>query len=270
MQPTAATPSPRGSRDWEARQRLQGLFLSPSRIDVAFQPILDLRTERAVGVEALSRFAGGAVPIYSWLQAAQEAGIGVEVEVLLARIALAKLPEIPAELFLSVNVSPQTFVSPAFSACLAEHDLERVVFEITEHTPFPEPKRLGVQISEVRYRGGRIALDDVGSGFTSIRHVLALAPEFIKLDRTLVELAEHETRHRAMVRGLACFAEESESAVIAEGIETGPQLDLLRHLGVGLGQGYLWARPGPILPVSRTPNAPGGSVDTPQPRLSVL
>ncbi|MGH2710090.1 MAG: EAL domain-containing protein [Actinomycetota bacterium] len=245
MEPSAADPFPRGSL-WEARRRLHALFLSPSRIDIAFQPILDLNTERTVGVEALARFASGAVPVPSWLQGAQVAGIGVEVEVQLARVALAKLPEIPPTLFLSVNVSPQALVSAAFSSCIAEHDITRVVFEITEHTPFPDPRPLAIQMAKVRERGGRIALDDVGSGYTSIRHVLELAPEFIKLDRTMIVTAEHETHHRAMIRGLTCFAEEAGSSIVAEGIETRQQLDMLRGLGVGLGQGFLWGRPGPL------------------------
>ena len=134
---------------------------------------------------ASSRCPGGS-------QGAQAAGIGTELEILLVRVALARLPELPPELFMSVNISPETLVSTAFSACLAEHDVLRVVFELTEHTPFPEARSLARQMANVRERGGRIALDDVGSGYTSIRHVLALAPEFIKLDQTLVELAEHE------------------------------------------------------------------------------
>ena len=225
---------------------MHGLFLNPSRIDIVFQPILDLPTEQPVGVEALARLASGDVPVPKWLQGAQAAGIGIELEVLLVRLALARLPELPQDLFMSVNISPEALVSPAFSACVGENDVNRVVFEITEHTPFPEARVLATQMTHLRERGGRIALDDVGSGFTSIRHVLALAPEFIKLDRTLVELAEHEARHRAMVRALCAFASETGSQIVAEGVETRQQLEVLRELGVGLGQGFLWARPGPI------------------------
>ena len=229
-----------------SRRRLHELFLSPSRIDVAFQPILDLSTETPVGVEALARFETTRLPVPRWLQGAQEAGIGTELEVLLVRVALARLAEIPADLFLAVNISPESFVSTAFTACLAEHDLDRLVLELTEHTPFPEARPLARQMAYVRERGGRIALDDVGSGYTSIRHVLALAPELIKLDKTLVELAEHEARHRAMVRALCAYAGETGSRVVAEGVETPRQLDVLRELGVHLGQGFLWARPGPL------------------------
>ncbi len=230
----------------EPRKRLHSLFLNPSRLDMVFQPILDLRDERPVGAEALARLAAGVLPVPKWIEGAQAAGVGIEVEVLLARVALARLPELPEDLFLSVNVSPEALCSPAFSACLDQHDVGRVVFEITEHTPFPEARTLARQMAYVRERGGRIALDDVGSGYTSIRHVLALAPEFIKLDQTLVELAEHEARHRAMVRALAAFAAETGSQVVAEGIETLQQLEMLRELGVGLGQGFLWARPGAL------------------------
>jgi EAL domain-containing protein (putative c-di-GMP-specific phosphodiesterase class I) len=123
-------------------------------------------------------------------------------------------------------------------------------------------------MGNVRERGGRIALDDVGSGFTSIRHVLALAPEFIKLDRTLVELAEHESGHRAMVRALCSFADETGSNVVAEGVETEQQLEMLRELGVGLGQGYLWARPAALIDLRRSEAERGrllGTVSGPRP-----
>jgi EAL domain-containing protein (putative c-di-GMP-specific phosphodiesterase class I) len=254
-------PSPAGSRGaagnnlWESRQRLHGMFLSPSHIRIVFQPIVDLRSEQPVGLEALGRMATGELSVPGWLQGAQAAGIGTELEILLVRVALAKLPELPPDLFLSVNISPESLVSTAFSACLAEHDVSRVVFELTEHTEFPEAKTLARQMANVRERGARIALDDVGSGYTSIRHVLALAPEFIKLDQTLVELAEHESRHRAMVRALAAFGTETGSQVVAEGVETPQQLEMLRELGVGLGQGFLWARPEPLAGEAPLPQA---------------
>lgn len=242
----SSSPGPAARHLWESRQRLHGMFLSPSQIEVVFQPIVELADERPVGIEALGRIASAEISVPRWLQGAQAAGIGTELEVLLVRVALSKLPDLPPDMFLSVNISPQSLVSAAFSACLAEHDISRVVFELTEHTQFPDAKTLATQMSYVRERGGRIALDDVGSGYTSIRHVLALAPEFIKLDQTLVELAEHEARHRAMVRALAAFATETGSQSIAEGVETVQQLEMLRELGVGLGQGFLWTRPGPL------------------------
>ena len=257
-------PSP--SRDlaaphlWASRQRLHGMFLSPSQIEVVFQPIVELATERPVGLEALGRIAEAEISVPRWLQGAQAAGIGTELEVLLVRVALMRLPDLPPDMFLSVNISPESMVSAAFSACLAEHDISRVVFELTEHTPFPEARVLAQQMAYVREHGGRIALDDVGSGYTSIRHVLALSPEFIKLDQTLVELAEHESGHRAMVRALAAFATETGSQVIAEGVETPQQLELLRELGVGLGQGFLWAQPGAL----------AGDAAQPHPRAVVL
>lgn len=245
---------------WESRQRLHGMFLSPSQIEVVFQPIVELAGERPVGLEALGRIAEAEIPVPRWLQGAQAAGIGTELEVLLVRVALTRLPDLPPDMFLSVNISPESMVSPAFSACLAEHDISRVVFELTEHTPFPEARILAQQMAYVREHGGRIALDDVGSGYTSIRHVLALSPEFIKLDQTLVELAEHESGHRAMVRALAAFATETGSQVVAEGVETSQQLEMLLELGVGLGQGYLWAQPGPL----------AGDAARPHPRAVIL
>lgn len=98
----------------------------------------------------------------------------------------------------------------------------------------------------------RLAVDDVGAGFASLRHILRLSPDFIKLDRTLIDGIDHDRSRQALAGGLITFAEKIGAAIIAEGIETPAQLAMLLSLGVELGQGFHLGRPGP-LPLATTP-----------------
>jgi EAL domain-containing protein (putative c-di-GMP-specific phosphodiesterase class I) len=96
----------------------------------------------------------------------------------------------------------------------------------------------------------RLAVDDAGAGFASLRHILRLAPDFIKLDRTLIDGIEKDRSRQALAAGLISFAERIDATIIAEGIEQIAEVDMLTSLGVGYGQGFFLARPGPLpLPV---------------------
>ena len=91
----------------------------------------------------------------------------------------------------------------------------------------------------------RIAVDDAGSGYASLRHILELRPAFVKLDHALILGIESDQARRALVAGMRLFAGDADIQLIAEGIETQPQLDTLRQLDIELGQGFLLGRPGP-------------------------
>ncbi len=92
----------------------------------------------------------------------------------------------------------------------------------------------------------RFAVDDAGAGFASLRHILRLAPDFIKLDRTLIDGIEHDRSRQALAAGLISFAEKIDATIIAEGIEHSDEVDVLTALGVGYGQGFFIAKPGPL------------------------
>jgi EAL domain-containing protein (putative c-di-GMP-specific phosphodiesterase class I) len=162
------------------------------------------------------------------------------------KAALAELPRVPAEVYLAVNVSPATLLSAAFRKILASTDADRVVVEVTEHVPVEDYGALNQALSPLRSLGVRLAIDDAGAGFASLRHILRLAPEFVKLDRTLIEGIESDRSHRALAAGLISFAEKIDATIIAEGIERSAQLKALRDLGVTYGQGFLLARPAPL------------------------
>ena len=105
-------------------------------------------------------------------------------------------------------------------------------------------------IVEVRALGCRLAVDDVGSGFSGLGHVVELSPDFVKFDRSLVTGVDSDATRRALIERLTSFAAEVGMEVVAEGIETEAELDILRALGVETGQGFLLGRPGPLPPMT--------------------
>jgi diguanylate cyclase (GGDEF)-like protein len=199
-----------------------------------YQPVVDLLTLRPVGAEALSRFPAGDPA--TWFVQAAALGVGVELEVAAIEAALAQEPTSTG--FLALNVSPELAASPALVRVLKGHRLDRVVVEITEHEQVQDYPALLRHLEPLRGEGVRVAVDDAGAGFASMRHVLALGPEFIKLDMSLIRGIHLDRTRQALTASLATFAQRTGATLIAEGIETAAELDCLRSLGVPLGQGF--------------------------------
>ena len=218
----------RHETEWRRRtrqvHRIQQV-LGEDAIPMAFQPIFDLQAGALVGVEALARFPSDSPPTpEGWFREASAVGMGEELELLAIRSALTALEDLPVGTFMAVNVSPQTLTSQDAAATLPDVPLSRVVLEITEHAP----------------------VDDTGAGFASLRHVLWLSPDLIKLDVALTRNIDADPARRAMAASLIAFAEETDTGIVAEGIETTGELDALVDLKVAYGQGYRLGRPGPL------------------------
>lgn len=212
-----------------------------------YQPICDLWDGAIVGYEALSRFPEPPQRTPDrWFGDAASIGVGVPLEVLAVRRALTALDELPAPVYLSVNVSPAAAVSDELAEALADAPAERLVLEITEHAEVEDYEALNAAIARLRRRGARLAVDDTGAGFASMRHVLRLAPDIVKLDTTLTQDIDNDSVLRALGFSLKSFAAAIDAQVIAEGIETEREVDALRFLGVRYGQGYFLSRPGPL------------------------
>lgn len=223
--------------------RVSAIIDHPERMAIVLQPVCRLGDGRAVGHEALSRFAGRPHrPPDHWFRAAGTVGAGERLELVALERALQRLGDLPAGTFLSVNASPETFAGSAARRLLSDH-AERLVLEITEHAQVLDYDELARDLRPLRERGARVAVDDAGAGFASLRHILRLAPDLIKLDRSLVAGIEDDAPQQALAGGLISFAEKIGAAIVAEGIEEPEELAMLRELGVGLGQGYLLARP---------------------------
>jgi EAL domain-containing protein (putative c-di-GMP-specific phosphodiesterase class I)/DNA-binding NarL/FixJ family response regulator len=215
-------------------------------LSMVFQPICTLDGV-TVGAEALARFRGPPKRgPEEWFTEADEVGLGAQLELAAAGAALSALSKLPANVYLSVNVSPTTVMRADFRKLLKDSDRGRIVVEVTEHAPIDDYERMNGALNHLRSLGVRLAIDDAGAGFASLRHIVRLAPEFIKLDRTLVNGIEKDRSRQALAAGLISFADKMDATIIAEGIERSAEVDALMALGVGYGQGFLIARPAPL------------------------
>jgi len=222
----------------ELRRVVDGGLLS-----VVFQPIVDLHTGRATTFEALARFDTDPPRTPDvWFAEAGEVGLAAEMELAAIRAALPVLPGLPGGAGLSLNVSPATALSHALYRLL-KPVAPFIVLEITEHAPVDDYDALRAALRPLRGAGMRLAVDDAGAGFASLRHILRLDPDLIKIDMTLVREISEDRASRALTHALASFAAEMGASVVAEGVETPEQVAVLRSLGVRYAQGYHLGRP---------------------------
>jgi EAL domain-containing protein (putative c-di-GMP-specific phosphodiesterase class I) len=260
----------RAEQELEERDRLIRLTIANRSLETHFQPIVNLRSGAAVGTEALSRFPHGPVrPPDVWFAEAASVGLGVELELIALDVALEQLDRLPSGVYLSLNASVETIVSEGFEATLAGAPAERIVLELTEHTPVNDYRAFALRIDELRSHGVRLAVDDAGSGFSSFSHILNLKPDIIKLDIALTRGIDKDPARQALGRALLNFGLEAyRTTIVAEGIETPGELETLRSLGCPSGQGFILGRPRrlanrpPALPMLRpevTPPSTGAS-----------
>jgi EAL domain-containing protein (putative c-di-GMP-specific phosphodiesterase class I)/CheY-like chemotaxis protein len=215
-------------------------------LQILFQPILDLRDRRVVGLEALARFSGP--PNRSpelWFREAAGLGLGEDLELTAIRMALRSLDCVPPDAHLAVNTSHRTAMSPRLLDVLSQVDASRIVVEITEHEQADDYEAFRRSLEALRRRGVRVAIDDAGAGF-SLRHALALDPHILKLDISLTRDIDNDRARRALASALVRFAEEMDVTMIAEGIESDAELQELLGLGVTYGQGFLLGVPQPL------------------------
>ncbi len=232
----------------------------PGGVRVVYQPIVRLADGEVVGYEALARMdVERGVGPSRWLEAATRMGMRTELE-LACWAAVAHGGPPPADRLLFVNTSPDLLADPRVRALRGDLP-DRLVIELTEEHAVSDYDTLREQLSSWTAEGARLAIDDLGSGYASLRHVLQLEPEFLKLDCSLISGIDRSPAQRAMASALLSFAREVGSTVIAEGVEAPGELATLRDMGVHLAQGYLLARPGnpwpadPVRPVHRRTRA---------------
>lgn len=224
-------------------ERITGL-LNGGGPAVALQPIFDLRADVVSGYEALSRFPDVGWTPDRWFSEAAAVGMGHELEAAAIRAALELLPEIPASASLAVNVSPAALTaSDSILKMLMDAAPERLIVELTEHEPVLMSTVLMDQLDQLRAAGVRIAVDDAGSGYAGLEHILDLRPDVLKLDRALVQgIATHPGR-QAMCDAMVRFAARTGAVLVAEGVESEEDLRVLRYLGVRQAQGFLLGVP---------------------------
>ncbi len=226
-------------RDDAARASIKAI-LDAGAFTPFFQPIVEFHTGAVVGYEALSRFTDGTGPDIVFASAAR-AGLGVELEVATLEAALGAAAVLPPEAYLSLNASPALIGSGRLGPLLAGLR-RRITLEVTEHAVVEDYAALRGQLSPFG-PNVRLAVDDAGAGYASLRHILELAPDFVKLDVGLVRGIDTDPARQALIAGMGYFAVKRKVHLIAEGIETAEELAALRVLAVPYGQGYLLGRP---------------------------
>jgi EAL domain-containing protein (putative c-di-GMP-specific phosphodiesterase class I) len=235
------------------REAVQAVIAGTGRQPV-LQPIVDLVSGRAVAAEGLTRFSARSPASpdprspAAWFDDAARLGLREQLELATATAVLDLLDGVvPEHAAVSINLAPTTIVGGGLPTLLAGRPLHRVVLEITEHAPVEDYAQLANVLDPVRALGLQLAVDDAGAGYASLRHVLAIRPDFIKIDMALIRGADTDLPRRTLLTALADFAEATGCRLVAEGVETEGELRAVASCGVHLAQGYLLGRPAPTV-----------------------
>ncbi len=219
-------------------------ILDQEEFDVVLQPIMDISTGRPAGFEALCRFRAEPYrPPNLWFDDAHTVDLQADLEICVIESALGYLNHLPEGVYLSVNASPATVQTGRLNAVFADYPAERIVLEVTEHAEISDAERLMDELHLIRGRGVLLAIDDAGAGYSGLQQILSLQPDIIKLDMSLTTGVDTDVVRRSLASALVGFAKQTGAKIVAEGIETETELEVLSELGVPLGQGYLLGRP---------------------------
>ena len=223
----------------QARTELARL-IACERFSTVFQPIVRVDDHGIEGFEALTRFDDGRSPdrVFAW---ASRCGLSDRLETATLERALAAAKSLPPDTWLSVNMSAEVLQRRGRACQSLAAATRPVVLELTEHEPIDDYRAVRRAARELP--GVRLAVDDTGSGFASLRHVIELRPSFIKTDRLWVHGLAQDPCRQAILRGLRTLAESTGARVVTEGVERRCDLAALSALGVPLAQGFLLGEP---------------------------
>ena len=227
----------------EIEARILGALHNHTMRTVA-QPIVSLPDRRLVGVEALARFDEPPHAPEAWFEQARSVGMQVDLEfVIVANVIDVGSPHIGEKVLVHVNLSPDSILNTRFDDMLHAPQASRLVIEVTEHEYIADYGAVRAALAPFRAQGGMLAVDDAGSGYASLRHILELRPDVIKLDASIVRTVDTDIQHKAIVSSLVAFGRTVGAAVLAEGVEAQGQLEELIAIGVTEGQGFLLGPP---------------------------
>ena len=243
------------------RLRLEGDLrraIDESRLTVVYQPVCELASGQISGFEALVRWqhpVDGTVSPATFLPIAEEAGLMLRLTDFVMHCACRQLREWQqidpawAHLTMNVNVSGHDIAHSAFVArvtrAVVESGLkpEHLCLELTEDILMSRLEGALPVLRDLRRLGVTLAIDDFGTGYSSLSHLSTLPIDCLKIDRSFVNRLDQGVNEAAVVRSIVLLGTSLGKIVVAEGIETLAQLELLREMGCGLGQGFLLARP---------------------------
>jgi diguanylate cyclase (GGDEF)-like protein/PAS domain S-box-containing protein len=255
-----------------ARQRLElgmelGRALAADELELHYQPVVDLFSGEVVGVEALARWNHprlGAVPPSRFVAVAESEGLTATLDRWALRRALGDAAEmrrcgvVPPTAYVAVNLSARSLGDPALDerigSALEESELDAadVVLEVTESATMADPRAAALVLERLRTRGFGVAVDDFGTGHSSLAYLQRLPVTVLKLDRSFVSQITGDQDTRAITDTVVGLARTMGLGVVAEGVETPEQLAALRSLGVRSAQGWLWSAAVPPDEAGRT------------------
>ena len=225
-------------------------------LKAVYQPIVELKSGRVIGYEGLVRPLpdSGFSNAGELFAAAEVTGRQAELDQSCIDVVIAGAKELAADTILSLNLSPRTLESPEFSVSALIRQLERhgitpnrTILELTERESVDDLDRLRQNVAACHAAGLRLAADDVGAGNAGLRLLSQMQFDIVKIDLSLVQGGTQLKTSLAVVSSLQELAQRWGAWVIAEGVETAEQLELIRGLGISAGQGYLLGRPGDAL-----------------------
>jgi EAL domain-containing protein (putative c-di-GMP-specific phosphodiesterase class I) len=232
------------------RTRIENLreAITAQSLTCAFQPVINLDNGDTMMIEALARFISDQpFTTGEWFEEAVSLGMSSEIDMATLGTAIATVKQAHYDdSLISLNVLPETLLNPNLSEILSGIEPDRIVLEVTEHARIADYSDVKNALADLREKGMKLAIDDAGAGFASLRHILDLMPDLIKLDISLSRNIDTDQARRSLATGLITFAREIGAEIVAEGIETPEELATLRDLGVHYGQGYHLARPAPL------------------------
>lgn len=230
----------------QARRRVEAM-LDGHAVTIFQQPIHDLNNGRPVGVECLARFPDLTKRgPQAWFDDAERTGLGNQLEMTAVRCALETVGTVPEGVYAAINASPATIVSGELRHVLEQSGAKDLVIEVTEHQEVSDFQALSREIAALK-PFARIAIDDVGTGYAGLRHLIELQPDVLKMDMVLTRHCDTDPARRAIAAAMVQFSHDIGAKLVAEGIETEGERAVMQDLGVDYGQGYLFARPLPVV-----------------------
>ncbi len=230
----------------QARRRVEAM-LDGHAVTMFQQPIHDLKSGKPVGVECLARFPDLTKRgPQAWFDDAEKTGLGSELEMTAVRCALETVGQVPEGIYAAINASPETIMSGTLRQVLERSDATNLVIEVTEHQLVDDYAALAREIEALK-PFAKIAIDDVGTGYAGLRHLIELGPDILKMDMVLTRDCDNDPARRAIAAAMVQFSRDIGAKLVAEGIETEAERAVMQDLGVDYGQGYLFARPLPVV-----------------------
>ncbi len=229
-----------------------GTILAQKSLRPVYQPIFSMTTGEPIGYEGLIRPTDGApmADANSLFAAAERAGRTVELDMACLDVVARGIDGLEPGVYLSVNVSPRTLESDQFhpvelTAIFGRRGIrpDQLVIELTEREEVQDLQQLRRNAAACRRAGMRLAADDVGAGNAGLRLLSEIHFDIVKVDLSLVQGGILHDPSHGVLRALQELAARWSATIVAEGVETGEQLAVIRELGITAGQGYLLGRP---------------------------